>query len=178
LEKQVAAAFSTISEFFQPGGPLCAVLQDYEHRPQQVEMAQAVASAISDREHLIIEAGTGVGKSLAYLLPAFLSARQANEPVIVSTYTKNLQEQLLEKDIPLLETALGDRIRAVAALGRANYLCLRRLSFLRKWEPTLFERQSLTDELVRIQEWAFTTEEGSLSDLEFEPNPGLWEKIS
>jgi ATP-dependent DNA helicase DinG len=118
----MSESLMNLEAFFSPGGPLSRILAAYEHRAQQVEMSRAVASALADRGNLIVEAGTGVGKSLAYLLPAFLHAQGNEEPVVVSTYTINLQEQLLEKDIPLLESALGREIRAVVAKGRGNYV--------------------------------------------------------
>lgn len=161
-----------------PGGPLSKSLDGYEHRAQQVEMAQAIASAIAERKHLIVEAGTGVGKSLAYLLPAFFPARRGKEPAIISTYTINLQEQLLRKDIPLLESALGANVSAAAAKGRANYLCLRRLRAAQRTQPTLFEEHGIEEQLVRIVEWGFETHDGSLSDLDLRPAPQLWEQVN
>jgi ATP-dependent DNA helicase DinG len=167
-----------IPEFFSPGGLLSSAFAAYEHRPEQAKMARAVASAMEGGRHLIVEAGTGVGKSLAYLLPAFLRARQTGVPVVISTYTINLQDQLVDKDIPLLEKAVGVNIKAAVGKGRANYLCLRRLSSLRRTQPSLFEEEYLSEELVRIQDWSFDTEDGSLSDLEFAPRPGLWDLLN
>lgn len=166
-----------LEAFFSPGGPLSRVLDAYEHRTQQVQMSRAVASALADRGNLVVEAGTGVGKSLAYMLPAYLRARENEEPVVVSTYTINLQEQLLEKDIPLLESALGHQIRAVVAKGRGNYVCLRRLGSLRRTQPVLFEEDSSGKQLRDILEWSLQTRDGSLSDLDFFPARSLWEQI-
>ncbi len=177
-DKRMATQNARIPGFFSPTGPLSEVLQGYEHRPQQAEMARAVATAIARLEHLVVEAGTGVGKSLAYLLPAFLYARRKERPVVVSTYTINLQQQLLDKDIELLAAALGEEIRAAAAIGRGNYLCLRRLRSVRKIQPSLFEKESTSEQLVRIQEWSFDTENGSLTDLDFTPRRDLWEHVN
>ncbi len=173
----MAETSNELEDFFSPGGPLSRVLEGYEHRAQQLEMSQAVSSAVSGRANLIVEAGTGVGKSLSYMLPAYLRARASEEPVIISTYTINLQEQLLEKDIPLLESALGERIGAVVAKGRANYLCLRRLSSVRRTQPVLFEEDSTGKELGKILEWSLQTRDGSLSDLDFAPSRSLWEQV-
>ena len=111
-----------------PEGPLARVFPGYEVRESQMHMAEAVAEALLREEHLMVEAGTGTGKSLAYLVPAALWALRHQEPVVVSTYTKVLQDQLLHKDIPLVQKMLGDvGLRAVVLKGRGNYLCPRRL---------------------------------------------------
>lgn len=170
-------SLSQIAGFFSPDGPLSQVLKGYEHREQQVEMAEACAQSIQKQRHLAVEAGTGVGKSLAYLLPAYFHAKQANRPVVISTYTINLQQQLVEKDIPLLESALGEDIRWAVAVGRGNYLCLRRLGNLRNKQPRLFEQDYESRQLARIHDWAFQTQDGSLTDLEFAPSHHLWEQL-
>ena len=128
----VAVDEEEIVSYLAPGGLISRALPDFEHRPQQVEMMRAVAGAIRDDEHLIVEAGTGVGKSLAYLLPAMLHSVKNGTRVVVSTNTINLQEQLLQKDIPALVEVLEregvmpqGKFRAVPLKGRANYLCLR-----------------------------------------------------
>ncbi len=175
---QTMSKESQITGFFKPGGQFSSVFKGYEHRPQQVEMAQAVASAIGGRKHLVVEAGTGVGKSLAYLLPAYLHARQTGEPVVVSTYTINLQEQLLEKDIPLLVEALGVDVKAAVAKGRRNYLCLRRLRATGRSQMRLFEDDETYRQLRYIQDWSLATKDGSLSDLDFVPSPELWEQVN
>src|ERR1700692_762249 len=99
----------------------------YEFRPQQLEMASAVEAAIDEGRHLLVEAGTGVGKSFAYLLPAIDYAVRKKKRVVISTHTISLQEQLIEKDIPLLQAVYPDEFTAVLVKGRGNYLCLRRL---------------------------------------------------
>lgn len=130
----VHAETGQIADVFAPGGHLEANLLEYEHRPQQVDMAQAVADAIAEGRHLLIEAGTGVGKSLAYLVPGALRALDGGDPIVISTNTINLQEQLVQKDIPALErvlAALGipeGSLKVAQLKGRANYLCFRRWS--------------------------------------------------
>jgi ATP-dependent DNA helicase DinG len=116
------AALSTLSKFFAPGGALARVLPGYEERPAQQALADAVGRALGDGGLLLAEAGTGTGKTLAYLLPAVELGRR----VVVSTGTKTLQEQLLTKDVPLLARALGRDIDVAVMKGRANYLCLQR----------------------------------------------------
>ncbi len=106
-------------------GPVAEALDRYEHRPGQIEMAEAVATALEDGEILMVEAGTGVGKSLAYLIPAILWSRANAQPVVVSTNTKNLQEQLIEKDLPLLSGSIGTDFEATLLKGRTNYVCVR-----------------------------------------------------
>ncbi len=144
----------------------------YEHRPQQIEMAQAVAHALATRTHLIAEAGTGVGKSLAYLVPLILWAREENSRAVVSTYTKALQQQLVEKDLPFLKSILSD-FRYALCVGGENYLCLRRFDALRV--GNLFEQNEI-EPLNRLFEWSTMTRTGLRSDLESEPPAGLWIK--
>ena len=144
----------------------------YEHRPQQVEMAGAVEKALGAKTHLIVEAGTGVGKSLAYLVPAILWARDENQRVVVATYTKALQQQLVDKDLPFLKKVLGD-FRYALCVGGENYLCLRRFDQLRMAD--LYE-QSEVGALNRIFEWSTKTRTGLRSDLNIEPSPALWGK--
>ena len=115
-----------IEEFFGPGGILEQRLEDYEHRPSQIRMAHAVHRALEEQSHIIIEAGTGTGKTLAYLLPALIHGKR----VLVSTGTKTLQDQIFYKDIPLLESVLGRPIRAAYLKGRNNYLCRLKLETL------------------------------------------------
>ncbi len=119
-----------VAAFLEPGGAFDHTLPQFEHREQQVHMARAVAKALSVPRHLIVEAGTGTGKSIAYLLPAALYALQNNTRVVVSTNTKNLQEQLLQKDIPAVQQVLQQPLRAAVLKGRSNYLCPHRLARL------------------------------------------------
>jgi ATP-dependent DNA helicase DinG len=144
----------------------------YEHRPQQIEMAEAVEKALGAKTHLIVEAGTGVGKSLAYLVPVILWAREENCRAVISTYTKALQQQLVNKDLPFLNKVVGD-FRFALCVGGENYLCLRRFDHLRMGD--LYE-QSEVQALNRLFEWSTATRTGLRSDLEIEPPPALWGK--
>lgn len=145
----------------------------FESRPQQVAMAAAVEKALGTGTHLIVEAGTGVGKSLAYLVPLVLRAREEDCRVVVATYTKALQQQLVQKDLPFLQRVLGD-FRFALCVGGENYLCLRRFDQLRTHD--LFE-QSEIDPLNSIFTWSTATASGLRNDLPTEPPPALWAKI-
>ena len=116
-----------VIKFLGIDGILSEKLEGFEHRPQQVKMAQAVETAFSQAKHLIVEAGTGTGKSLAYLIPAILWAVENNKKVVISTYTKTLQQQILNHDIPFLREKLGISFRYALCMGNENYLSLRRL---------------------------------------------------
>ncbi len=147
-----------------------AMRASFEHRPQQVEMARAVEKALAAKTHLIVEAGTGVGKSLAYLVPAILWTRGENQRIVIATYTKALQQQLVDKDLPFLKRVLGD-FRYTLCVGGENYLCLRRFDHVRMGD--LYE-QSEVQALNRLFEWSTRTRTGLRSDLEIEPSPALW----
>jgi ATP-dependent DNA helicase DinG len=152
-------------------------LPRFEHRPQQQQMMQAVSAAFAAPRHLIVEAGTGVGKSFAYLLPAIEHVVATGEKVVVSTYTIALQEQLIEKDIPALIAAVGKPIKAVLVKGRQNYLGLRRLMQTSRRQHAIFSGPDDLDALHRIEDWAYETTDGSLSDLDFQPLPQLWQRV-
>jgi ATP-dependent DNA helicase DinG len=169
-----------VEEIFSPSGILSKA-SNFEFRPQQQEMAVAVARALQNREHLAVEAGTGVGKSLAYLIPAILFAVAQKKKAVVSTHTINLQEQLTEKDLPMLASVLGSLPEPVnfcyAMLkGRANYLCTRRLQKAMQQSGNLFT-SSEAEELQRIYEWSKTTKDGSLSDFSIEPDQKVWAQV-
>jgi ATP-dependent DNA helicase DinG len=169
-----------VEQIFSPSGILSKA-SNFEFRPQQQEMAVAVARALQNREHLAVEAGTGVGKSLAYLIPAILFAVAQKKKVIVSTHTINLQEQLTEKDLPMLAAVLGslpDPVKFSYAMlkGRANYLCTRRLQKAMQQSGNLFT-SSEAEELQRIYEWSKTTKDGSLSDFPIEPEAKVWAQV-
>ena len=171
---------SQVEEIFSPSGILSKA-SNFEFRPQQQEMAVAVASALQNREHLAVEAGTGVGKSLAYLVPAILFAIAQKKKAIVSTHTINLQEQLTEKDLPMLAgvlAALPEPVKFSYAMlkGRANYLCTRRLQKAMQQSGNLFT-SSEAEELQRIYEWSKTTKDGSLSDFSIEPDGKVWAQV-
>src|SRR5205809_1255885 len=150
--------------------------KNFEFRPQQQEMAAAVAQALEEERHLVVEAGTGVGKSLAYLAPAILFALEQHKKAIVSTHTINLQEQLLDKDIPILKKVLPFEFEAALMKGRQNYLCPRRLERALQGANELFTGPEQS-ELQRLAEWAGTTRDGSLSDLSVEPDPKVWMQV-
>ncbi len=164
-----------VETFFSPKGPMAAA-EHYEFRPQQQRMALEIARSLQDAEPLIVEAGTGVGKSLAYLAPGLLFALETDRKMIVSTHTINLQEQLMTKDLPLVQRLLGKSVDAVLLKGRQNYLCTTRLKRALEQAGDLFERAGAA-ELDRIMDWAQTTEDGTLSDLPFEPSHGVWSAV-
>jgi len=155
---------------------LLSKAKNFEFRPQQQEMAVAVARALEEDRHLVVEAGTGVGKSLAYLVPAILFALEQHKKAIVSTHTINLQEQLLYKDIPILKKVLPVEFDAALMKGRQNYLCPRRLERALQSSKELFTGPE-DNELNRIAEWASKTRDGSLSDLSIEPDPKVWAQV-
>ncbi|MCP4592658.1 MAG: DEAD/DEAH box helicase, partial [bacterium] len=160
-----------------PGGAVARRLPNYEPRPQQLEMAQAVGEAFAASSALMVEAGTGVGKSFAYLLPAIQRVIEHGERVVISTHTIALQEQLIHKDLPFLQSVLPEPFSAVLVKGRANYLSLRRLGLASRRERQLFETDRDLAELGAIGEWAYETTDGSRSDLPRQPSPGVWESV-
>jgi ATP-dependent DNA helicase DinG len=164
-----------VHAFFSENGPLSKA-KNFEFRPQQQEMAAAVARALEEERHLLLEAGTGVGKSLAYLAPAILFALERHKKAIVSTHTINLQEQLLYKDIPILKKVLPVEFEATLMKGRQNYLCPRRLERALQSSKELFTGPE-GKELQRLAEWASTTRDGSLSNLSAEPDPKVWAQV-
>ncbi|HZE76124.1 MAG TPA: helicase C-terminal domain-containing protein [Gemmatimonadales bacterium] len=161
-------------------GPVARVLGRYEDRPTQRDMAAYVADAYNDGGVLLLEAGTGVGKSFAYLIPALAWARANGERTVVSTNTINLQEQLVGKDLPLLRQALAtaDYTPTFALLkGWRNYLCLARLESAMSGQRTLFEPDK-HDEVLGLAEWAGHTADGTLSDLPVAPTAEVWDEVS
>jgi ATP-dependent DNA helicase DinG len=161
--------------FFAADGPLSRAT-NFEFRPQQQEMAVAVARALEEDRHLVVEAGTGIGKSLAYLAPAILYALEQKKRAIVSTHTINLQEQLLNKDIPILKKILPVEFEAALVKGRQNYVCPRRLERALQQANELFTGPE-RNELNRVAEWAGKTRDGTLSDLAIEPDPKVWTQV-
>ena len=150
--------------------------KDFEFRPQQQELAVAVADALQRAEPLVAEAGTGVGKSLAYLVPAARFALETGRKAVVSTHTINLQEQLIRKDIPIVRKLLGEELPAVLLKGRNNYLCPLRLRRALEQTGDLFT-QSENEELETIRKWAESTRDGTLSDLDFQPQHKVWSQV-
>ncbi len=166
-----------IKHLFSGAGPFTARFPGYETREGQVQMALAVSRAFSDGGHLVVEAQTGTGKSLAYLAPAFLWARRNGARVAISTNTINLQEQLIHKDIPALSAALGEQLRAVLVKGRGNYLCMRKFNrAVADSDRSLQPDQCAA--FARLVEWAYVTESGDRSDMDFEPDSDVWEMVN
>ena len=161
----------------RPGGALSVAFPDYEYRPEQVEMLRQVASALNEGRHMLVEAPTGVGKSLAYLLPAISFAVQNDNRVVVSTNTINLQEQLINKDLPIVEQALGMPFRAAVLKGRSNYLCPRRLASLRRRGPTSPEEMHV---LAKVLVWLTVNQSGDRGEITLRGSveAGIWRRLS
>lgn len=169
-------SFPEMEQCFAPDGLLARNLEGFEYREEQTRMAFAVAEAFNREQVAIIEAGTGTGKSLAYLLPATLWSLRNRERVVISTNTINLQEQLIRKDIPFLQKHGGLSFRAVLVKGRSNYLCLRKLRTI-ETEPALFKEDNSSGELEALVAWSRTTGEGCRNDLSFIPRDEIWEEV-
>ena len=187
------------SDILGPQGRIAARLPQYEQRPQQLEMAEAVADAIRAGQHLVVEAGTGVGKSFAYLVPLILAtaqegfvpksvrqrARDADDDdddvptlrAVVSTHTISLQEQLIAKDLPFLNAVIPLEFSAVLVKGRGNYLSLRRLDNAVKRSQGLFAARDDLDALRNVASWANQTHDGSLADLPRRPPGDVWDEV-
>ncbi len=174
------------AEILGPSGRIAARLTNYEHRDEQLAMADAVADAIENRHHLVVEAGTGVGKSFAYLVPAILAVCEKNQGsddeerrrVVISTHTISLQEQLLGKDLPLLRSVMPTEFTAVLVKGRHNYISLRRMKNAMSRAAGLFSEEEEYEQLRQIEAWSRTTTDGSLSDLPYKPSPAVWEEVA
>lgn len=188
----------TTADILGPQGAIARRLKDYEDRPEQLAMAEAVERAIRGKRHLIAEAGTGVGKSFAYLVPAILAATEpsASQPqaaasgsnpeeskpkkqrrVVISTHTIALQEQLIEKDLPLLNAVIPREFTAVLVKGRRNYVSLRRLDAALNRAGTLFDRDEQVAELRELKKWSEETVDGSLADLARKPDAAVWDEV-
>jgi ATP-dependent DNA helicase DinG len=198
----------TPADILGPEGRIAARLANYECRPQQLEMAEAVARAIAAKHHLVAEAGTGVGKSFAYLVPAILAATEkehvaeslrseirrgedsdgngsasSEKPppapkIVVSTHTISLQEQLIGKDLPLLNAVIPREFSAVLVKGRRNYISLRRLDLALARSQSLFNDDQQLAQLRKIRQWSKATADGSLSDLPFQPFGQVWDEAA
>jgi ATP-dependent DNA helicase DinG len=161
-----------------PEGPIAARLGRYEDRPSQREMARLIAQLFMRGGVGLIEAGTGVGKSLGYLVPALRWAAESGERTVVSTNTITLQEQLFSKDLPFLKLALSDQpVRFALLKGWKNYLCLLRLEQARLQAPVLFD-DDVTADLAMLEEWAERTQDGSLADLPSPPRNEVWDEVA
>jgi hypothetical protein len=155
------------SDVLGPGGAIARALANYEPRPQQLSMAEAVAAALAQGRHLLAEAGTGVGKSFAYLVPALQAAEADDEcRVVISTHTISLQEQLVRKDIPFLQRVMPSKCGAVLVKGRGNYLSQRRLRVAQNRGMSLLGESGALEQLDTLAAWAQKTRDGSRSDLE------------
>ena len=165
-----------MDDIFGPDGLISQAHPEYEHRPGQIQMAEAVMRAFQEQHHLIVEAGTGTGKTLAYLVPAITAATSGNGRVIVSTGTKNLQEQLMEKDIPFLQSILPKKFAATYMKGRSNYLCLQR--FHRSGDSPVLTGMEELDYYEEVSHWAQSTETGDRAELAYLPeNLSFWRHI-
>jgi ATP-dependent DNA helicase DinG len=186
-QRNTSSAELSVSDVLGPGGSVARRLGNYEVRPQQLEMSRAVEQALASKQHLIVEAGTGTGKSFAYLVPAILHAsadrdtgdREQNpRRVVVSTHTISLQEQLISKDLPLLNAVIPREFSAILVKGRQNYISLRRLKNANSRSLNLFHDPDQVDELRDITAWARQTNDGSLADLRFRPNSNVWDEVA
>lgn len=172
-----------LADFFDSAGPVARVLGDqFEARPQQREMSEAVAGTMASRSHLLVEAGTGVGKSFAYLAPAILRILERQERVVIATNTIALQEQIIGKDVPamrrVLEAAGDDRaFKAALVKGRGNYLSVRRLKLASQRQDRLFNEPGQLRTLHTIEDWAYDTTDGTLATLPQLERPAVWERV-
>lgn len=162
-----------MQRYFGPEGLLAQKIASFEYRPQQQEMAESVFSCLTSQEPLLVEAGTGTGKTWAYLIPAILSGKK----VVVSTGTKTLQDQILDHDIPILKEMIAPRLRAVCLKGRRNYLCLRRFKDF-SFQPTFWNREEART-FRRFQSWAARTKTGDRSEIPWLPDHfQFWNEVS
>jgi ATP-dependent DNA helicase DinG len=164
-----------VEDILGPDGPLARNLPSFAPRAEQIEMARCVADALARLEPLVIEAGTGTGKTFAYLVPALLSGRH----VIISTGTRTLQDQLFHRDLPAVSAALGRPVKLALLKGRANYLCRHRLKLARATPELALEDQSAARMLERIERWAMSTSLGEVSELEDVPEThAIWPAVT
>lgn len=161
--------------YLSKDGPLSKIFENYEERSSQMELLKNITEVFNCDSVGVFEAGTGVGKSFAYLIPSMLWSLKNKERVVISTGTINLQQQLIEKDIPIAEKIIGQDVKAVLVKGRQNYVCLRRLSEVIN-EPDLFDSDK--DELETIYKWTKKTKNGSKSDLSVQPPESVWQRVN
>ena len=165
-----------MQSIFGPDGLIAKAHPEYEHRPGQIDMAEAVLRAFEQKKHLIVEAGTGTGKTLAYLVPAVAAACGSGARVVISTGTKNLQEQLMDKDIPFLKDVLPAKFRAALMKGRNNYACLHRIK--RAETAPILEGLEQIDQFDEVFRWVMQTETGDRAELSNLPeNLHFWRHI-
>lgn len=173
---RVALDVEALEMLLGPDGPLPEVHPRFEDRPGQREVLRVLATRFNERGVALIEAGTGTGKSLAYLVPAAVWAVENEERTVVSTNTINLQEQLVGKDLPLVARVLGREVRWALVKGRGNYVSIRRARLAAESIQSLFD-EDRSDEIDRLLAWLETTADGSLSDLPFTPSSDLWDEV-
>lgn len=161
-----------LKNIFNDDGLLDKNLKNYEHRPQQIKMAEAIQEAIEKKCHLIVEAGTGIGKTIAYLVPFIFWSKENKKRIIISTYTKTLQEQIAKKDLPFLQKTLPVDFKFALCVGSENYICLRRLS--RYYRQGLFDNK---DTLERILKWVKQTQTGLKLEINFFISGEFWQSI-
>ena len=164
-----------MGEFFSEGGRL-GKAKGYESRSGQMRMAEKVAEVIESKSHLVVEAGTGTGKSLAYLVPSAYAAEELGKKAIISTYTIHLQEQLFGKDVPIVQSLVSFEFTAALLKGRQNYLCLHRLKKALQHQGDLFAAGQ-AEQLRGLVEWAGRTTDGTLSDLDFQVDAAVWAQV-
>ena len=174
----------TIDDVLGSDGRIAKRMARYEQRDQQIAMARAVEEAIAEKQHLIVEAGTGVGKSFGYLVPAILSLAESQESesdrkrrIVVSTHTISLQEQLISRDIPFLNSVIPLEFSAVLGKGRNNYVSLRRLKHAGNKADGLFSTEDEHFQVRELQNWARSTAGGSRSELDFRVLPQVWDEV-
>ncbi|MEZ4691710.1 MAG: DEAD/DEAH box helicase family protein, partial [Ignavibacteria bacterium] len=167
---------SQLDRFFSADGILSENFDSFEYRSQQKEMAEKILSTLESKLHLFIEAPTGIGKSFAYLVPAIYYAKKNQKKVIVSTYTINLQEQLINKDIPFLQRILPIEFKAKILKGRNNYLCPKRLMHAMESSNVLFETEEQHN-LELLYQWSKRTKDGTRSDIDFPLNEEVWNSV-
>ena len=164
-----------VSFYLSKEGPLSAQNPFYEERKSQIELLKEITKTFNENKIGVFEAGTGVGKSFAYLIPSILWAKKNKERVVISTGTINLQQQIFEKDIPAAQKILGTNLKSILLKGRQNYLCLRRLSDVQNEKDLFTENSELFDKII---EWSKTTQTGSRSDLSFFPPDNVWSQVN
>ncbi|MBA2736632.1 MAG: DEAD/DEAH box helicase, partial [Pyrinomonadaceae bacterium] len=166
-----------MEEIFGINGLIAKHHKDYEHRHGQIKMADAVLRAFEQKKHLIVEAGTGTGKTLAYLVPAIAYSLAKNKRVIISTGTKNLQEQLMEKDIPFLQKVMPKKFTAAYMKGRSNYACLQRIK--KAESQPILEGLDEMDYFDEVRHWSRESETGDRAELTGLPeNLSFWSRIN
>lgn len=168
----------SIASILGPYGLIAQRWPDFESRPEQMQMARAVAEAIQGPHHLMVEAGTGVGKSFAYLVPAILAGlAQKDFRVVISTHTISLQEQILLKDIPFLRSHMPHDFKVALVKGRSNYVSVRRSRVARQKMMHLVGDRRMQDQLIQLGKWEHATKDGTRSDLDFQPLPSVWDLV-